>query len=185
MDVIETRIDTSSDQFKKNKDEMEALVADLNRELDRAWNERSGKSLERLRDSGKLPAKRKLELLLDRNTPFLEICPLAAKDKYDGKIHKAGLIMGVGVVEGKEVAISINDATIKGGSAYPLTIKKMLRGQTMVMENRLPCIHLLDSAGAYLPLQPKAANGSAALCRMATGSIPRRACRSTRERRSS
>ncbi len=153
MDVIETRIDKSSDQYKKNYEDMQALVDDLNNELDRAWNERSQKSISRLKESGKLPAKKKLELLLDKNTPFLELCPLAAKDMYDGKIHKAGMIKGIGVVAGKEVAISINDATIKGGSAYPMTVKKMLRGQTIVMENRLPSISLIDSAGAFLPLQ--------------------------------
>ncbi len=153
MDVIETKIDKSSDEYKKNFEDMAALVEDLNKELDRAWNERSGKSLARLEESGKLPAKKKLELLLDKNTPFLELCPLAAKDMYDGKIHKAGLVKGIGVVSGKEAAISVNDATIKGGSAYPMTVKKMLRGQTIVMENRLPSISLIDSAGAFLPLQ--------------------------------
>ena len=153
MDVIESKINTSSDEYKKNYEDMEALVKDLEHELDRAWNERSEKSLTRLKESGKISAKKKLELLLDKNTPFLELAPLAAKDMYDGKIHKAGMIKGVGVVHGREVAISINDATIKGGSAYPMTVKKMMHGQRVVMENRLPSISLLDSAGAYLPLQ--------------------------------
>jgi len=152
MDVIETRIDTASDQYKRNYEEMQALVDDLSEEIDRTWNERSEKSLKRLKESGKIPARKKLDLLLDKNTPFLEFSPLAAKGMYDGKIHKAGVINGIGVVCGREVMITINDATIKGGSSYPMSVKKTLRGQQIVMENRLPSISLIDSAGAYLPL---------------------------------
>ncbi|MFH2133089.1 MAG: carboxyl transferase domain-containing protein, partial [bacterium] len=91
--------------------------------------------------------------LLDKNTPFLEISPLTARGMYDGKIHRAGLLAGIGMVEGKEALITINDATIKGGSAYPLSVKKGLRCQAIAMENRLPSINLIDSAGAYLPMQ--------------------------------
>jgi len=171
MEVIATKIDKSSDQFKKNYEDMKALVDDLRKELDRAWNERSEKSLKRLRESGKLPARKKLELLLDKNTPFLEMSPLAAKGMYDGKIHKAGLVNGIGVVCGREVMISINDATIKGGSSYPMSVKKALRTQEIVMENRLPSISLIDSAGAYLPLQaeifPDAHHGGRVFCNQA------------------
>ena len=115
MDVIESKINVNSDEYKKNYKEMTALVEDLKKELDRSLNERSEKALKRQKESGKLPAQKKLELLLDKNTPFLEIAPLAAKDMYDKKIHKAGVLAGIGVVEGKECMISINDATIKGG----------------------------------------------------------------------
>ena len=153
MDVIETKIDKNSEAYQKNYQEMTALVEDLKKELDIAFNKRSDKALKRQKESGKIPAKRKLELLLDKNTPFLEIAPLAARGMYDGKVHKAGLITGIGVVEGREVMISINDATIKGGSGYPMSVKKGLRCQTIAMENRLPCVSLIDSAGAYLPLQ--------------------------------
>jgi acetyl-CoA carboxylase carboxyltransferase component len=153
MDVIESKIDTHSDEYKKNYKAMEVLVQDLQHELKRAREERSQKSLDRLAESGKLPAQKKLDLLLDKNTPFLEIAPLAAKDMYDGKIHGAGLRSGIGVVEGREVMVSMNDATIKGGAAYPISAKKTLRIQTIVMENRLPAVSLIDSAGAYLPLQ--------------------------------
>jgi acetyl-CoA carboxylase carboxyltransferase component len=153
MDVIESKIDTHSDEYKKNYEAMEILVQDLQHELKRAREERSKKSLDRLAESGKLPAQKKLDLLLDKNTPFLEIAPLAAKDMYDGKIHGAGLRSGIGVVEGREVMVSMNDATIKGGAAYPISAKKTLRIQTIVMENRLPAVSLIDSAGAYLPLQ--------------------------------
>ena len=153
MDLIKSNVKVSSEEYKKNYADMEALVVDLNNEVKRALEERSEKSLKRLGESGKLPAKKKLELLLDKNTPFLEISALAAKDMYDGKIHKAGLITGIGVVEGREVIVSINDATIKGGAGYPISIKKGLRCQTICMENRLPAISLIDSAGGYLPLQ--------------------------------
>jgi len=153
MKRLSTNIDVNSDTFRTNQKAMKALMDDLNKELDRAMNERSEKALARQKESGKLPATQKLELLLDKNTPFLEIAPLAAKGMYDGKIHKAGVIIGIGVVEGRECVISINDATIKGGSIYPMGVKKSLRSQTIAMENRLPMISLMDSAGAYLPMQ--------------------------------
>ena len=153
MDVIESKIDKNFEAYQKNYQEMTALVEDLKKELDIAMNQRSQKALDRQRDSGKIPAQKKLDLLLDKNTPFLEIAPLAARGMYDGKIHKAGMIVGIGVVQGRECMISINDATIKGGSIYPMGVKKTLRSQTIAMENRLPLISLLDSAGAYLPLQ--------------------------------
>ncbi len=153
MALIESRIDVNSDEFRANRERMEALVEDLNREIERAHHERSQKSLKRLQETGKLTVDKKLELLLDRNTPFLEIAPLAAKGMYDGKIHGAGLVMGIGIVNGREVFVGMNDATIKGGAAYPISVKKTLRAQTIVMENRLPSVNLIDSAGAYLPLQ--------------------------------
>jgi len=153
MKRLSTHIDVNSDTFQTNQKSMTALIEDLNKELDRAMNERSEKALARQKESGKLSASKKMELLLDKNTPFLEIAPLAAKGMYDGKIHKAGVIIGIGVVEGRECVISLNDATIKGGSIYPMGVKKSLRSQTIAMENRLPLISLMDSAGAYLPLQ--------------------------------
>ncbi|MFZ2632307.1 MAG: carboxyl transferase domain-containing protein [Desulfosalsimonadaceae bacterium] len=153
MEVIESKIDVNSEGYKKNFREMTALVEDLNKELDIAMNQRSQKALDRQKESGKIPAKKKLELLLDKNTPFLEIASLAAKGMYDGKIHKAGVIIGIGVIEGRECMISLNDASIKGGSIYPMGVKKSLRCQAIAMENRLPLISLLDSAGAYLPMQ--------------------------------
>ncbi|MBU2649234.1 methylcrotonoyl-CoA carboxylase [bacterium] len=153
MDVIETRIDKNSDTYRKNYRDMETLVEALRGELKKAAEDRSEKALTREKESGKLPALKKLELLLDKNTPFLEISPLTARGMYDGKIHRAGLLAGIGMVEGKEALITINDATIKGGSAYPLSVKKGLRCQAIAMENRLPSINLIDSAGAYLPMQ--------------------------------
>ena len=153
MDVIETKIDKNSETYRKNLESMGALSADLRKAFKMAAEDRSQKALDREKKSGKLPALKKLELLLDKNTPFLEIAPLAAKDMYGGKIHRAGLLTGIGVVEGKECAISINDATIKGGSMYPISVKKGHRLQAVALENRLPTINLIDSAGAFLPLQ--------------------------------
>ena len=153
MHPIESQIDTQSDAYRENYDTMAALVEELNTEMDKALNQRSEKSLNRLAENGKLPTPKKLDLLLDPNSPFLEIGPLTAKDMYDGKIHKAGIVIGIGMVAGKEVLVSANDPTIKGGSSYPMTVKKTLRSQIIAMENRLPMVNLLDSAGAYLPLQ--------------------------------
>ena len=153
MDVIETKIDTTSDEYRRNFESMEALVSGLKEELRIARDDRPQKAKDRLAAQGKMPMRDKLELLLDRNTPFLEIAPLAGRGMYDGMIHGAGLVCGLGVVCGKEALITGNDATIKGGATYPMTMKKTLRVQTISMENRLPIITLIDSAGGYLPLQ--------------------------------
>ncbi|MCD4716847.1 MAG: methylcrotonoyl-CoA carboxylase [Desulfobacterales bacterium] len=153
MEVIETRIDTSSEDYKENYDTMKALVEDLENKLETAINERSDKARARLKEQNKLPVRKRLELLLDRNTPFLEIAPLAAKDMYDKKVHGAGIVTGIGIVEGREVIIHANDSMIKGGTVYPMGVKKGIRTQTIAMENRLPIIYLVDSGGAFLPLQ--------------------------------
>ncbi|HOG06866.1 MAG: hypothetical protein M0P04_09510 [Syntrophales bacterium] len=153
MEVIETRIDPRSEAYRQNYEAMAALVTTLKEELRIAREDRSPQARNRLASQGKMPMREKLDLLLDRNTPFLEIAPLAARGLYDGKIHGAGLVSGIGVVGGREVLITGNDAMIKGGATYPLTVKKSLRCQTIAMENRLPAITLIDSAGGYLQLQ--------------------------------
>jgi acetyl-CoA carboxylase carboxyltransferase component len=153
MDVLETRIDTNSEEYRKNYEAMEALVADLKAELKKARDDRPQKDRDRLAAQGKLPVRKKLEMLLDRNTPFLELSPLAARGMYDGRVHAAGLVCGIGIVEGHEVLVLASDAMIKGGAVYPLGVKKTLRCQAIAMENRLPMVSLLDSAGAYLPMQ--------------------------------
>jgi len=153
MQVIETKIDTSSPQYLENYEAMKTRVADLEKEMDRALNDRSDKARARLAEQNKWPVRKRLELLLDRNTPFLEIAPLAARGMYDGRVHGAGIVSGIGVVEGKEVIVHANDAMIKGGTIYPMGVKKGLRTQAIALENRLPLIYLVDSGGAYLPLQ--------------------------------
>jgi len=153
MDVIQTQIDTHSDDYQRNYEAMQGLVAELQDALYMARHERSDKARGRLAQQNKLPVRERLELLLDRNSPFLEIAPLAAKDLYDKKVHGAGIVAGIGRVGGREVIIHANDPLIKGGTIYPMGVKKGLRVQAIAMENRLPVINLVDSGGAYLPLQ--------------------------------
>jgi len=153
MEAIETKVDKKDPQYLENYSRMEAMVARLNEELQIAREVRSEKALARLAEQKKLPVRKRLELLLDKNTPVLEIAPLAAYDIYDKKVHGAGSVVVIGVIHGREVLVTANDPTIKGGTIYPLGVKKSLRCQTIVMENRLPLISLVDSGGAYLPLQ--------------------------------
>jgi acetyl-CoA carboxylase carboxyltransferase component len=153
VEVIETRIDKNAPEYKENYDHNRDLVAKLQEALGQAREERSDKALVRLREQGKLSVRERLDLLLDKNTPFLEIAPLAAYDMYDKKVHAAGIVAGIGVVAGREVLVHANDSLIKGGTIYPLGVKKGLRIQTICLENRLPVINLVDSGGAYLPLQ--------------------------------
>ncbi len=153
MPLIETRIDTSSPEYVANYRAMESRVADLRKELEKAQNDRSEKARARLAEQNKLPVRKRLELLLDRNTPFLEIAPLAAREMYDGKVYGAGIVSGIGRVEGREVLVHANDSMIKGGTIYPMGVKKGLRTQAIALENRLPLIYLVDSGGAFLPLQ--------------------------------
>jgi acetyl-CoA carboxylase carboxyltransferase component len=153
MEVIETHIDTSSDEYRANYEVMEGLVADLKAELRKAREDRSEKARARNEELGKLPVQKRLDLLLDRNTPWLEIAPLAARGMYDGKVYAAGSRSGIGLVQGREVVVTANDPMIKGGTVYPLGVKKTLRVQTIAMENNLPMVTLVDSGGAYLPLQ--------------------------------
>ncbi|MDQ1238233.1 MAG: 3-methylcrotonyl-CoA carboxylase beta subunit [Thermodesulfobacteriota bacterium] len=153
MEVIETRIDVKSDEFKANYEVMASLVEDLKNELRLARDERSEKAMKRNEELGKIPMQKRLDLLLDPNTPWLEIAPLAAKGMYDRKVHGAGTRAGIGVVSGREVLVHANDPMIKGGTIYPMGVKKTLRCQTICMENNLPMIMLVDSGGAYLPLQ--------------------------------
>jgi acetyl-CoA carboxylase carboxyltransferase component len=153
MDVIHSNIDTASQEFRDNARRMGDLVARLRDELEKARTERSDKARKRNEELGKLTVQERLDLLLDRNTPWLEIAPLAARGMYDGGVHGAGSRAGIGVVQGREVLVSANDPMIKGGTIYPMGVKKTLRCQTIVMENRIPSILLVDSGGAFLPLQ--------------------------------
>ena len=120
MEIIESRIDKGSDEFKANYETMEKLVADLKAELQKARDERSEKARKRNEELGKLTVQQRLDHLLDRNTPWLEIAPLAAKGLYDGKVHGAGSRAGIGMVQGREVLVHANDPMIKGGTVYPM-----------------------------------------------------------------
>ncbi len=153
MQVIESRIDTGSQEFLDNQAHMLSLVEELNQELAIARDQRSERALKRATQQNKLTVRQRLDLLLDRNSPFLELSPLAARGMYDGKVHAAGVVTGIGVIAGREVVIHANDQLIKGGTIYPMGVKKGLRAQTIAMENRLPLVYLVDSGGAFLPLQ--------------------------------
>ena len=153
MEIIDSRIDTNGREYRENYSRMETLLVALREAMEKARNERSEKARARLKEQNKLSVRERIDLLLDRNTPFLEIAPLAAHGLYDKKVHGAGIVSGIGLVEGREVVIHANDSMIKGGTSYPLGVKKGLRTQTIAMENHLPLIYLVDSGGAYLPLQ--------------------------------
>ncbi len=153
MDILETRVDTGSDEYRQNFAAMQARVEELRRELERARTERSERARRRNAERGKLTVQARLDRLLDPGTPWLEIAPLAARGLYEGDVHGAGSRAGIGVVHGREVLVHANDPMIKGGTVYPMGVKKTLRVQTIAMENRLPLVMLVDSGGAYLPLQ--------------------------------
>ena len=153
MDVIETHVDTASDLFRTNLERMSALVAELGERVELAKQGGGAKYVERQREQGKLPARERVQKLLDEGSPFLELSPLAAWDLYDNAAPAAGIVTGVGRVSGREVLIVANDATVKGGTYYPITVKKHVRAQQIALENRLPCVYLVDSGGAFLPLQ--------------------------------
>jgi acetyl-CoA carboxylase carboxyltransferase component len=153
MQVIQSRIDPQSDEYKRNYEAMAERVATLREELRKAREDRSDKAKARNAELGKLTVQDRLDRVLDKGSPWLEIAPLAAWNEYDGRIHGAGSRAGIGLVHGREVLIHANDPMIKGGTIYPLGVKKTLRCQTIALENRLPAIMLVDSGGAYLPMQ--------------------------------
>src|SRR5581483_4508816 len=151
MPKIVSSISTSSDEFKINAAAMRALVADLTAKRKEAASGGPERLKERHLARGKLLPRDRVLRLIDPGSPFLELSPLAALDLYTKDIHAAGVITGVGRISGRECVIVCNDATIKGGTYYPMTVKKHLRAQEVARENRLPCIYLVDSGGANLP----------------------------------
>ncbi len=153
MNVFETRIQADSEQFRSNRERMVGLVAELRRHLAEARRGGGPRALERHRQQGKLPVRERVERLLDPSSPWLELSPLAAFGMYDHEAPAAGLVTGIGRVSGREVVVIANDATVKGGTYFPITVKKHLRAQQVALENRLPCVYLVDSGGAFLPLQ--------------------------------
>jgi 3-methylcrotonyl-CoA carboxylase beta subunit/propionyl-CoA carboxylase len=153
MDILESHIDPRSETFRVNKARMDHLVAELRERRTLVRDGGGAKYIERHRAQGKLPVRERIDKLLDPESPFLELSPLAAWDLYDNDAPAAGIVTGIGRVSGREVVIVANDATVKGGTYYPLTVKKHLRAQQIALENRLPCVYLVDSGGAFLPLQ--------------------------------
>ncbi|MFO8110587.1 MAG: carboxyl transferase domain-containing protein [Thermoplasmata archaeon] len=153
MQPIESKIDTSTEEFKKNYERYDRLVKDLKKNISWAMKGGGEKRIKLHKSRGKMLARERIEELLDPNTPFLEFNPLAAYGLYDNNAPAAGIVTGIGMVHGKEVVIVANDATVKGGTYYPMTVKKHLRAQNIAADNNLPCIYLVDSGGAFLPMQ--------------------------------
>jgi 3-methylcrotonyl-CoA carboxylase beta subunit len=150
---ITSRIDCSSREFRANQSAMRELVAELESRRVQAAEGGPPRARERHLARGKLLPRERVMSLIDSGTPFLELSPLAANGMYEDSIHGAGLIVGIGRVAGRECVIVCNDSTIKGGTYYPMTVKKHLRAQDIARENRLPCLYLVDSGGANLPHQ--------------------------------
>ncbi len=153
MDVLPTHADVGSAEFAENRRHFEGLVAEMRERLAIARAGGGPRYLARHREQGKLPVRDRIERLLDPASPFLELSPLAAWGMYDGEAPGAGLVTGIGRVSGREVMVVANDATVKGGTYFPITVKKHLRAQEIALQNRLPCLYLVDSGGAFLPLQ--------------------------------
>ncbi len=150
---LPTRIDLRDPQYKANRAANEALARDLRDRLDRAALGGGEANVARHRERGKLLARERIQRLIDPVTSFLEFSPLAGEGVYDDDVPSAGVVTGIGTVSGHECVIIANDATVKGGTYYPVTVKKHLRAQEIAQENHLPCIYLVDSGGAFLPLQ--------------------------------
>jgi acetyl-CoA carboxylase carboxyltransferase component len=153
MEILETRVDPSADESRARAAHHEALAQELAGRLTQVREGGGRAARERHEKRGKLFVRSRIDALLDEGSPFLELSPLAAWGLYDGAAPCAGVVTGIGRVSGCEVMIIANDATVKGGTYFPITVKKHLRAQEIARENRLPCVYLVDSGGAFLPLQ--------------------------------
>src|SRR5579862_2083587 len=153
MAAISSRVDVHSQEFRDNQRAMSELAADLRRQTARVAQGGSPAAVKKHQAAGKLTARERVRVLLDTGSPFLELSQLAAYGLYGGDIAAAGIVTGIGRVSGRECVIVANDPTVKGGTYYPLTVKKHLRAQEIARENRLPCVYLVESGGAFLPAQ--------------------------------
>jgi acetyl-CoA carboxylase carboxyltransferase component len=153
MEKISSAIQTSSQEFQEREGAYRALVADLGDQLAEVAEGGSPEAVAQHRNRGKMTARERIQGLIDPGSPFLEFSPLAAHEVYDSPVPAAGMVTGIGRVEGREVILVANDATVKGGTYFPLTVKKHLRAQEIAQRSRLPCLYLVDSGGAFLPHQ--------------------------------
>src|SRR5881628_2714748 len=153
MGAIQSKVKPRSEEFQANSRALGALVADLRAKVERAAQGGDEPARAKHTARGKLLPRERLRLLLDPGSPFLELSQLAAFGMYEDEAPGAGIITGVGRVSGRECVVVVNDATVKGGTYYPITVKKHLRAQEIALQNRLPCLYLVDSGGAFLPLQ--------------------------------
>ena len=150
---LHSTIDPTSPEFARNADVMRGLVTELREKLKVVSGGGGETSRKRHTSRGKMLARERVDLLVDPGTAFLELSPLAANGLYGGDVHSASVITGVGRISGRECVIVANDATIKGGTYYPMTVKKHLRAQDIARQNNLPCVYMVDSGGAFLPMQ--------------------------------
>ncbi len=153
MNLLETRLDPASDDFVRNAARMRGLVTDLRERLARVREGGGREAVARHRKRGKLTARERIDRLADPLSPFLEFSALAADGVYRDATPSAGIVTGIATVEGRHCVVIANDATVKGGTYYPLTVRKHLRAQEIAQQNHLPCIYLVDSGGAFLPMQ--------------------------------
>jgi acetyl-CoA carboxylase carboxyltransferase component len=151
--VLTSQIERDSEVFFARRERMETLVAELREKTAQVARGGGEKAVERHRSRGKMTARERVDRLVDPGSAFLELSALAAWELYDGQAPSAGIVTGIGVVEGQECVIVANDATVKGGTYFPITVKKHLRAQEIAEQNNLPCVYLVDSGGAFLPLQ--------------------------------
>src|SRR5437867_836547 len=151
--LLTSQVERDSELYARRRERMTALIAELRERTAQVAGGGGEASVERHRSRGKLPARERVDRLVDPGTAFLELNALAAWEMYGGETPSAGIVTGIGVVEGRECVVVANDATVKGGSYFPLTVKKHLRAQEVAEQNRLPCLYLVDSGGAFLPLQ--------------------------------
>jgi acetyl-CoA carboxylase carboxyltransferase component len=153
MDRIESRVSLNSPDFKRNREVMEAQVAQLRAAIERVREGGPENARRRHVERGKLLVRDRVKRLIDPASPFVELSTLAAWGMYDDEAPGASIVTGIGRIQGREAVIVANDATVKGGTYYPITVKKHLRAQEIAIENHLPCVYLVDSGGAFLPLQ--------------------------------
>ena len=153
MSVIKSRLSPQSEEYRENAAAMNTMIDDLRATLAQVRTGGDGHARERHTGRGKLLARERIALLLDPGAEFLELSPLAAWNVYEDSVPGAGIVTGVGRIEGRDCIVIANDATVKGGTYFPLTVKKHLRAQEIAAENALPCIYLVDSGGAHLPSQ--------------------------------
>ncbi len=153
MAIIKSKTKPTDELFLSNKAVMETLVTQLNQHIETIKQGGGEKAIQHQRQKGKLPARERIARLLDDNTDFLEISQFAAWQVYDEAIPCAGVIAGIGIIEGIQCMVIANDASVKGGTYYPLTVKKHLRAQEIAQRCQLPCVYLVDSGGANLPHQ--------------------------------
>jgi acetyl-CoA carboxylase carboxyltransferase component len=153
MDVIQSNIDTSNKEFKSNYAHYEALVKDLKNKISTAARGGGEEKIKIHKSRNKMLVRERIDALLDPDTPFMEFNTLAAHGMFNNRAPCAGIVTGIGIIHGREVVIVANDATVTGGTYYPITVKKHLRAQEIAETNNLPCIYLVDSGGAFLPMQ--------------------------------